>query len=74
MQGAGAALFIHWFNWAYLFMVQEREQCFLELLAQHGLAELKDKNKFSKLDVAMVICYATLSNGARAWRTYSVLS
>jgi len=31
------------FNHAYLFMVQEREQYFLKLLAYHGCAELKDK-------------------------------
>jgi ubiquinone/menaquinone biosynthesis C-methylase UbiE len=31
------------FNWAYLFMVQEREQRFLELLAHYGLAQLENK-------------------------------
>jgi len=31
------------FNPAYLFMVQEREQCFLELLAHYGLAQLENK-------------------------------
>ncbi len=31
------------FNRAYLFMVQEREQCFLRLLARYGFAQLKTK-------------------------------
>ena len=31
------------FNRAYLFMVQEREQCFLGLLARYGFAQLKTK-------------------------------
>ena len=31
------------FNWAYLFMVQEREQRFLELLAHDGLAQSENK-------------------------------
>ena len=43
------------FNWAYLFMAQEREQHCLELLAKYGLAQLKDK-KILEVVAAMVSC------------------